>query len=68
MRRSSGSVVRLLKAAALSSAAVGALNSSVCTWGDIGQNVVSGTLDFVEGYTTDWWQAVFPPPEAIGGN
>ena len=57
--------IRKVKVAVLSVVAYGMMYGSACTLGDIGLNVVNGTLSFVKGYTTDWWEEVFPEPGEV---
>jgi len=67
MKRSSKSLVSKVKLAVLSMVTVGMVYASACTVGDLGYNVVSGTLAFVKGYTTDVWEAVLPAPGELMG-
>ena len=61
------SLRRKVKVAALTMATIGMLYSSPCTVGDIGHNVINGTLSFVKGYTTDLWEALVPPADQLFG-
>ena len=36
-----------------------------CGFADIPQNFVAGTQAFVKGYTTSFWNALFPSPEEL---
>jgi hypothetical protein len=45
--------------------AAGAVLGSACTWQDVQHNVVSGSLSFVEGYTTSVWEAIVLPADEI---
>lgn len=67
MERSFRRKIRRIKVAALSMAAFGMMYSSACTIGDVGHNLVNGTLAFVKGYTTDLWEAVVPPADSFFG-
>jgi len=67
MERSIRRKVRRIKVAALSMAAFGMMYASACTIGDVGQNLVNGTLAFVRGYTTDMWEAIVPPADSLFG-
>ncbi len=57
----------MIKAAMLVTTAFGMLYSSPCTVGDLGHNVVNGTLSFVKGYTADLLGAVVPSADTLIG-
>lgn len=38
-----------------------------CSLTDIGENIISGSLSFVEGYTEEILSSLFPPPEEVLG-
>ncbi len=67
MQRDSDNAISKKKVAVLSMAALGLLFSSPCTVGDIGQDIISGTLSFVRGYTDDVWTELIPPADEIFG-
>lgn len=58
-----GSTERWSRAAA--AGLLGGMLFAGCTVADIRQNVFSGALGFVEGYTEDFLATLFPTPEEI---
>jgi hypothetical protein len=67
MRRVLRNQFRKVKVTVLCAAVLGTAYSSACTWGDVGLNIVNGTLSFVKGYTADVWDALVPPPGDLFG-
>lgn len=44
----------------------GLLYFPACSITDIGENIIAGGLSFVESYTEEWLNSIFPPPGEIG--
>lgn len=65
MRRNTFPLIRKVKVGLFAAATAATLFGSACSMDDIRQNILGGTLSFVEAYTADLWEALVPPAEEL---
>jgi hypothetical protein len=65
MRRNTFPLVRKVEVGLFAAATTGTLFGSACSMEDVRQNILGGTLSFVNSYTADLWEALVPPAEKL---
>ena len=65
MRHNPSALFGKAKLGALLALATGVTFGSVCSMKDVGNNLVSGSLSFMEAYTVDFLEALVPPADEL---